>query len=59
MQSTMNKAQWVKLFHEVGLDEDTMRQWHRLFEARYPESHQSFLEWLQIPATDIARIRAL
>ena len=55
----MDKDQWVALFREIGLDDDTMLQWHRLFENRHPQAHQSFLEWLQIPEEDIQRIRAL
>jgi hypothetical protein len=46
--STMTKGQWVELFREIGLDEDQMTRWHRLFEARYPSQHQAFLEWLGI-----------
>ena len=55
----MNKEKWVLLFKEIGLDEATMTQWHREFEARYPDSHQSFLEWLNIEANEIRQIRAL
>jgi hypothetical protein len=55
----INKDQWVALFREIGLDEETMLKWHRLFESRHPEGHQSFLEWLQVPAGEIGRIRAL
>ena len=55
----MTKEQWVLLFRKIGLDDDTMRLWHREFEARYPDGHQSFLEWLGIPADEIQRIRAL
>lgn len=55
----MNKDRWVELFREIGLDDETMMRWHRLFESRYPDGHQSFLEWLQIPAEDINCIRAL
>ncbi len=53
----MTKTQWVELFRETGLDEATMRQWHRLFEQRYPAQHQAFLEWLQIPVEEVAQIR--
>ncbi|WGZ96128.1 MAG: hypothetical protein QJT81_09205 [Candidatus Thiothrix putei] len=53
----MTKTQWVELFRETGLDEATMRQWHRLFEQRHPAQHQAFLEWLQIPAEEVAQIR--
>ena len=55
----MNKDQWVELFREIGLDDETMKRWHQLFEAKNPAGHQSFLEWLQIPADQITRIRAL
>jgi len=55
----MNKDKWVRLFREIGLDDETMVLWHRKFEASYPEGHQSFLEWLNISADEIGRIRAL
>ena len=55
----MNKEKWVLLFKEIGLDEATMTRWHREFEARYPDGHQSFLEWLNIEANEISQIRAL
>ena len=42
--TNMTKTQWVELFRETGLDEATMRQWHRLFEQRHPAQHQVFLE---------------
>jgi hypothetical protein len=55
----MNKEKWVLLFREIGLDEASMTQWHQAFEARYPDGHQSFLEWLNIEESEILRIRAL
>jgi hypothetical protein len=55
----INKDQWVALFREIGLDEETMLKWHRLFESRHPEGHRSFLGWLGISEEEIARIRAL
>ena len=55
----MNKEKWVLLFKEIGLDEATMTRWHREFEAKYPDGHQSFLEWLNIEANEIRQIRAL
>ena len=55
----MNKDKWVLLFKEIGLDEATMTQWHQVFETRYPDGHQSFLEWLNIEDSEIRRIRAL
>jgi len=59
MSDEMNKENWVMLFEEIGLDEATMVRWHQLFEAKIPDGHQSFLEWLQIPSDEIDRIRAL
>jgi len=55
----MNKEKWVLLFKEIGLDEATMTRWHKEFEAKYPDGHQSFLEWLNIEANEIRQIRAL
>ena len=55
----MNKEKWVLLFREIGLEEASMTQWHQAFEARYPDGHQSFLEWLNIGESEILRIRAL
>ena len=55
----MNKENWVQLFREIGLDDATMRAWHQKFEARFPDGHQSFLEWLKIPEEEIKEIRAL
>ena len=55
----MNKEKWVLLFKEIGLNEAIMLKWHREFETRYPNGHQSFLEWLNIPEAEISKIRAL
>lgn len=55
----MSKEKWVAMFREIGLDDAAMTQWHRLFEARHPDAHQAFLEWLRIPAAEIVAIRAL
>ena len=53
----MNKEKWVTLFKTIGLDESTMMKWHREFETRYPEGHQSFLQWLQISDEEVLAIR--
>ena len=57
MKKQMTKEQWVELFRAIGLTEDDMKKWHRLFEDRYPEGHQSFLEWLGISVDEIRQIR--
>lgn len=57
MQETVSKDDWVAMFQEIGLDEKTMKQWHRLFERRHPEGHEAFLKWLGIAPTEISAIR--
>lgn len=58
MQSNVSKDEWVDMFREIGLTEDTMMKWHRLFESRHPEGHEAFLAWLGLPPDEIAGIRA-
>ena len=53
------KQEWVSLFRDIGLDEAQMEAWHRAFETKHPTRHQTFLEWLGIPADEIREIRAL
>lgn len=57
--AVMDKAKWVRLFREIGLDDETMRVWHQKFEANYPNGHQAFLEWLGISDAEITQIRGL
>ena len=58
MKKHVTKDEWVALFDEIGLDDAKKMQWHKLFEARHPEGHQGFLEWLGIPRKEIDEIRA-
>ncbi|MDD5350291.1 MAG: hypothetical protein PHQ12_08790 [Chthoniobacteraceae bacterium] len=58
MQNKVTVEEWIALFRETGLDEAAMERWHRLFEARHPEGHRSFLEWLGLEARRIEQIRA-
>lgn len=57
MQDKLGKENWVAMFREVGLSEEDMMAWHKLFETRHPEKHQDFLVWLGIPEDEISRIR--
>jgi len=57
MQNKINVKQWVALFEDAGLDENGRNRWHQLFEERYPEGHQSFLEWLGLDAERIEKIK--
>lgn len=49
--------QWKEIFVETGLSEDDMKRWHQIFENRYPDGHQNFLEWLGIEKSRIEGIR--
>ncbi|NJD92271.1 MAG: hypothetical protein FIA91_12305 [Geobacter sp.] len=58
MNATVTVEEWVARFEAIGLDEAAMEQWHRLFEQENPAGHQSFLEWLGLPAEKVSAIRA-
>jgi len=58
MKKHVNVEEWVAMFEEVGLDEAKRHRWHKLFEARHPDAHQGFLEWLGLERDEIANIRA-
>jgi len=59
MKNHVNVDEWVAMFEEIGLNEAQRLRWHKLFEARHPDAHQGFLEWLRISPEDIARYRAM
>jgi hypothetical protein len=59
MKKHVNVDEWVAMFQEIGLDEAQRMRWHKLFEARHPDAHQAFMEWLRISPEDIARYRAM
>jgi hypothetical protein len=58
MEPTVTVEEWVARFRAIGLNDAAMQQWHRLFEAENPAGHQSFLEWLGLPAERIDQIRS-
>lgn len=58
MKNTVSVEEWVARFRAIGLDDAAMEKWHRLFEEENPAGHQSFLEWLGLPAERIREIRA-
>lgn len=49
--------QWTELFREIGLNDQQMADWHMHFERRFPQAHQSFLQWLGLTADKIEQIR--
>ena len=54
----MTKDKFVMVLKDIGLNENQMRKFHALLEERHPEDHQAFLEWLNLPAAEVSRIRA-
>ncbi len=58
MKKHVTVDEWVAMFREIGLDDAQMHRWHKLFEARHPDAHQAFLEWLGLSPEEIAPARA-
>lgn len=58
MRKHITKNEWVALHEEMGWDGAKRLQWHQRFEARHPDGHQAFLEWLGLAPKEIAAIRA-
>jgi hypothetical protein len=57
MQGKVTKEAWVDMFRQIGLDDDAMKEWHKVFEKRHPDGHADFLAWLGISPDEIAKIR--
>ena len=53
----LDKAAWVEMLRQAGMDERAMRRWHAEFEQCAPEEHEQFLGSLGIPPDEIAVIR--
>jgi hypothetical protein len=58
MKQLVTVEEWVQRFRSIGLDDEAMKKWHRLFEQENPAGHQSFLEWLGLPAERITAVRS-
>ncbi len=56
---TVTVEEWIDLFREVGLTDEDMKKWHQVFEARNPEGHLSFLQWLGLSEERIKKVRDL
>ena len=54
----LTKDTFVSILRSAGFSEEDMRKFHREFEKSAPAEHQEFLEFLHIPADEIAKIRA-
>ncbi|HTL18772.1 MAG TPA: hypothetical protein VL793_16160 [Patescibacteria group bacterium] len=59
MKNHVNVKEWVAMFQEIGLDQAQRDRWHKLFEARHPQGHQAFLEWLGLKPEEIDHIRSV
>lgn len=53
----MNRQTWIELLQASGFSEEDMRRWHVEFERLAPDKHQEFMEFLCIPAEEIALMR--
>ena len=53
----ISKQRWVEVMRAAGFTEQDMLRWHQSFEKMEPAGHQEFLESLNLPADEIARIR--
>ena len=53
----ISKEKWVSIMRACGFTEEQMMRWHAEFERSAPGEHQEFLEFLNIPADEIANIR--
>jgi len=53
----ISKEKWVSIMRACGFTEEQMMRWHAEFERSAPAEHQEFLEFLHIPAGEIADIR--
>lgn len=54
---TITKDQFVAVLDAAGVSDAQKHRFHAELEKRHPAAHQQLLEWLGIPAAEIARIR--
>ncbi len=54
----VTKDQFIAVLDDAGVTTEQKARLHAAFEKRYPEAHQSFLEYLGFPAEAIRDIRA-
>lgn len=55
---TITKDQFVSVLNDAGISDAQKHRLHAAFEKRHPEAHQSFLEYLGIPAEQVVQIRS-
>jgi hypothetical protein len=54
----ITQDQFVALLNDAGVTAAQKHQLHALCEARHPEAHEAFLQWLGVPPEAIRTIRA-
>jgi hypothetical protein len=54
---TLTKDQFVAVLDAAGITAEQKHQLHAAFEARHPQAHEAFLQWLGIPPAEIRTIR--
>jgi hypothetical protein len=57
IMKTITKDQFVALLNEAGITDAQKHRLHALFEARHPQAHEAFLQWLGLPTDAIRTIR--
>ncbi len=55
---SITKDQFVAVLDAAGVNDAQKQKFHATFEEKYPEAHQSFLEFLNLVPAEIERIRA-
>jgi len=54
---TITKDQFVAVLNEAGITDAQKHRLHAAFEARHPQAHEAFLQWLGIPPVEIQAVR--
>jgi hypothetical protein len=54
---TITKDQFVSILNDAGITEAQKHKLHGLFEARHPQGHEAFLQWLGLPPEEVRVIR--
>jgi len=54
---TITKDQFVAVLNAAGITDAQKHRLHAVFEARHPQAHEAFLQWLGIPSVEIQAVR--
>ncbi len=54
---SVTKDQFVAVLNEAGITDEQKHRLHAAFEARHPEAHEAFLQWIGLPADAVRSIR--